>query len=71
VILDLEGRKVMGLNAVGSWVWTALDGKTSLGVVAEGVSARFGVPPERARADVVAFATQLVRRGLLEVRAVP
>jgi len=66
VLLDLEGRLIMGLNAVGSFVWGLLDGKRTLAEVAEAVADHFHVGGERAAADVTRFLSTLRDRGLVE-----
>ena len=64
--MDLEGRTVMGLNPVGSFVWGLLDGKRTVGEICAAVAERFAVEPERAAADVETFLGALRTRALLE-----
>jgi len=66
VLLDVQGRHLMGLNPAGSLVFGLVDGKRPVGDLAAAVAARFGIAPERALADVVAFLGGLRARGLLE-----
>lgn len=66
MILDLEGRKVMGLNPVGSFVWGLLDGQHTAAQVAGAVADRFQITGARAAADVGAFLAALSARGLVE-----
>lgn len=66
VLLDLHGRRIMGLNAVGSLAFELIDGKRSVGDLAGVVAARFGVAEDRALADLAAFLGDLQARGLLE-----
>jgi len=66
VILDLEGKKVMGLNAVGSFVWGLLDGTRTVGGIADAVARQFDVGSDRATADVVSFLAALTARGLID-----
>lgn len=66
MILDLEGRKLMGLNPTGSFVWGLLDGQRTLAQLAAAVAERFQVSDERALADVSAFVAALAERGLVE-----
>jgi hypothetical protein len=66
VILDLEGRKVMGLNPVGSFVWGLLDGQRTPVQIAAAVADRFQITADRAAADVGAFLAALSARGLIE-----
>lgn len=67
MILDLEGRKVMGLNPVGSFVWGSLDGRHTAAQIAAAVADRFQVSADRAAADVGAFLSALSTRGLIEI----
>jgi hypothetical protein len=65
VVLDLEGMMLRGLNRSGARTWALLDGRRTLGEVAALLAARYGVPAERALGDLLTFARELVRRGLL------
>jgi hypothetical protein len=53
----------MHLDAVGSAVWTACDGSTSLHQLAEMVRSRFGGTPDEARERVQRFLLSLRREG--------
>jgi hypothetical protein len=66
VLLDLQGRRIMGLNAVASLAFGLIDGKRTVGDLAAVVAGRFGVAEERALADLAAFLGDLRARGLLE-----
>jgi hypothetical protein len=66
VLLDLEGRTILGLNAVGSFVWPLLDGRRSVAELGDAVAARFAVDADRARRDVAGFLGELSTRGLLQ-----
>ncbi len=65
VLLDLDARRVLGLNATGSFVWGLLDGRRTAADLAAAVASRFAVAPERARADVDAFLALLHGRGFI------
>jgi len=56
------------LNETGHAIWQALDGEKSLGQVAETLAAAFAAPPEEIRSDVLGFAAEMVRRGMLAVQ---
>lgn len=66
VVLDLQGRRVLGLNRVGSFVLPLLDGVRTVAGVAALVAARFGVEVGRAEADVRGFLAELAGRGFVE-----
>ena len=65
VLLDLEGRRILGLNAVGSFLWPLLDGRRTVAELAAAIAARFSVPPARAQNDLTAFLSDLAARGLV------
>jgi len=66
VLLDLHGRRVVGLNPVGSFVFGLLDGARTVAALASSVAERFGVELSRAEADVRAFLAELEGRGFVE-----
>ena len=65
VVLDLDGMVLRGLNPSGARAWALLDGQRTLGEVAALLAARYSLPEERAFGDLVVFAADLMRRGLL------
>ena len=66
VVLDLVASRYLGINGSGRVLWLALaDGATESERTGALVR-EFGVPEDRARADVLAFVGDLRRRGLLE-----
>ena len=67
VVIDLDGRRVMGLNKTASWVWTHLDGTRTVAQLVDGVAQTFAVTPEAAQSDVVEFLTSMHARGFLEL----
>ncbi len=69
VLLDVQGRRIMGLNATGSFVFGLIDGARTLDSLAAAVAERFGIERDRASADLSAFLGGLRQRGLIEVDA--
>jgi hypothetical protein len=65
ILVDLAGAKTLGLNPVGSFVWTLLPDHEEP-AIAEDVARRFDVPLSTARRDVAAFLQMLRDRGLVE-----
>jgi hypothetical protein len=65
---DAEGE-LFSLNDTGRAVWRKLDGRRTLGQVAAALEAEYEAPLEELRRDVLGFANELVRRGILSVRA--
>jgi coenzyme PQQ synthesis protein D (PqqD) len=64
IVVDLQGREVLGLNPVGALVWSLLPGHDEDAMVGE-VVRRFDTDADTARRDVRAFVAELRRRGLL------
>jgi hypothetical protein len=53
------------LNGTAKHIWEGLaEGASTLSLV-EGLAARYGIPSDRARADVDSFVAELSDRGLL------
>lgn len=53
------------LNPTGQAIWKELDGRKTLGQVAEALASSFEAPRPDIEADVLGFASELVRRGIL------
>lgn len=66
VLLDLQGKRVLGLNRVGSFVFPMLDGARTVASIAAAVSERFGVNLLEAEQDLRAFLAELAGRGFVE-----
>jgi hypothetical protein len=56
------------LNETGKAVWKKLDGQRSLENVSAELTDEFSSPSEEIKADVLGFATEMVRRGILSVK---
>ena len=67
VIISSDDSTLNTLNAVGTLVWEAADGKTPVSAIVARISAEFDVEPERAERDSAAFIEKLCQRGLLIV----
>ena len=65
VLLDLESGMYFGLEGVGKRIWDSVAEGCSIGEIAAIITADFEVDEARAQADVVAFTSDLVERGLL------
>jgi hypothetical protein len=64
IVVDFAGAKTLGLNPVGSLVWTLLPDHEEP-AIAEAVARRFDVPLATARRDVAAFLQMLRERDLV------
>lgn len=67
VILSPDDSTLNTLNAVGTLIWEAADGKTPVSAIVARISAEFDVEREQAERDSVAFIEKLCQRGLLIV----
>jgi len=56
------------LNETGQAIWQKLDGQRTLGQVATVLMAEFSSPVDGIDADVLGFASEMVRRGILAVK---
>lgn len=66
VLAEADGGKVHCLDAVGTIVWACLDGSSSIDELSHELGRAFGVELEVVRRDILEFARQLGRAGLLE-----
>ena len=71
VIVSPDDSTLHTLNEVGTLIWEAADGLTSVEALAARIAGEFDVSSETARRDVEAFIEHLARRGLLEVSETP
>lgn len=67
IVLDVEGRMLRGLNATATRVWELIDGRRPLADIADRLAREFAADAARVRADVEAFARELLARRLVEV----
>lgn len=65
IILDLRTSKYLSLNSTGALLWTKLSGGATTQELCGQLSAEYGVPHERAEADVSAFLNSLRQLGFL------
>jgi len=56
------------LNETGKAIWKKLDGQLSLEQVSVALAEEFSSPAEEIKADVLGFATEMIRRGILAVK---
>jgi hypothetical protein len=55
------------LNETGRAIWKKLDGRRTLGEVSALLAEEYEAPVEELEADVIGFATEMTRRGILSV----
>jgi hypothetical protein len=68
VILDLKTERYLGLDEVGTRMWTALIGSSSIQSAYETLVAEYEVDAERLRGDLQALLHRLVDNGLIQLR---
>jgi len=68
VILDPQTDRYVRLNRTGTRLWEELERPATVAALAARLEREFGLDPERARADVVAFLRDLRERRLIELR---
>lgn len=56
------------LNETGQAIWRALDGRRTLGEIVDGLALEFDVGRVELEKDVLGFACEMVRRGILAVK---
>jgi hypothetical protein len=56
------------LNETGRAIWEKLDGVRALGAVVSALAQEFDTPLSELETDVLGFAGEMVRRGILVVR---
>jgi hypothetical protein len=61
--------ELYSLNETGKAIWSKLDGRRTLGQVAEALEKEYDASPGGLRSDVLGFASELVRRRILAVKA--
>jgi len=66
VLLDLEGKRILGLNRAASFVFPLLDGERTVAGLAAQMAQRFGIEVSKAEADLRAFLADLSARGFVE-----
>ncbi|MGQ9705016.1 MAG: PqqD family protein [Actinomycetota bacterium] len=67
VLVDVRRDEVLHLNPTASYLWSMLDGRTSLEEIASSMTAEFEVEKEDALRDVIDFASRLLEKGVAEV----
>ncbi len=65
VILDVNGGLVLSSNPVGARIWQLVEERRTLPDIARQLATDYGVPIDRAHADVVNFVAALISRGLV------
>lgn len=67
VLLDMNGENYFGLDAVGCFIWQAMQEKQTLVEVYDSMLKAYDVEPGRLKSDLDKFIEQLENAGLLEI----
>ena len=67
VILGLRDNVYYGLDGAGARLWDLAQQQSALGEIAAAISREYDVSADTALRDVLALATDLLERGLLDV----
>ena len=65
VILDLASGRYFGLNAVGTRIWTLLEGGTDIDRIVDAIASEYDADVQQIARDVTALIEQLSSRGLI------
>jgi hypothetical protein len=63
VLLDVDGRRLIGLNETGARIWALMDGTRSVDAISRVLADEFETSVETATEDVRAFLEELVQLG--------
>jgi hypothetical protein len=71
VILNADDSSLYVLNELGTAIWDAADGQTSLQTIVDSICREYDVDRAIAEQDVDGFVTDLVQHGVLQTSDVP
>ncbi len=71
MIMSPTDTTLFNLNDVGSAIWNAADGRTSLDEIVARLCDEFDVTPDAARHDAETFVEELAAHGILHLSAEP
>jgi len=72
MIMSARDSSLFSLNEIGSLIWNAADGSTSLDTIVQNlICSEFDVPFAEARADAEAFVSELAEHDILKVSDQP
>jgi hypothetical protein len=67
VILNLKSGLYLGLDPVGTRIWTVLNSAPSIQAAYESLLTEYDVGPERLRQDLDELLDKLLEQGLIEI----
>lgn len=67
VLLNLDNGDYVALNDAGMEIWKLLEGKRSVGELAQDLEEAYSIPAATALKDTLAFLSNLQSKGFIEV----
>ncbi len=67
VILNQSGDKLHTLNETGSFIWSLIDGRRSLGDIYARMKDEYDLPADGAESELKAFVRELAERGIVRI----
>ena len=68
VLIDTDEGELVRFNEIGSQIWQAIDGRSTVAQIVDHICESFDVGRRRARKDVTRFLRQLQRQELIQGR---
>jgi hypothetical protein len=65
IFLSPDGTQVHAVNELGTFIWSLLDGQSSLAQVRDRICAEYDVSPSTCEEDVLAFVGELAQKNLV------
>jgi hypothetical protein len=65
IFLSPDGTRVHAVNELGTFIWSLLDGQSSLAQVRDRICAAYDVSPQQCEEDLVAFVRELADKHLV------
>ena len=69
VFLSPDGSQVHAVNELGTFIWSLLDGASSLRQVRDRICEVYDVPPRESEADLLEFVGEMAQRNLVIVES--
>ena len=70
-VVAVDGRKLHGLNKVGSFIWKSADGHHTVKAIVEKICERSEVAKETAERDASEFIAKLIDKGIVNLSESP
>jgi hypothetical protein len=65
IFLSPDGAQVHAVNELGTFIWSLLDGQSSLAQVRDRICGEYEVTPAQCEADLLAFVAELADKRLV------